>query len=342
MARASSSTCDSTCHCSGETSQPPSVLPCAEVSTPPVTQHATVQVYSLYHPAFFPLLKSVTHLWLNIPLFRCIASTTQRSSLYWSQSPTCDSTYHSSGVPSIPPSLLPCAEVSTPTCDSTCHSSVCDWMRYTVWSATSISVWQHVNLHEQTHPWETQACCWNVKQASHKRFCTSRLQTPPVVHCHTWSWAAAAPAPSAPSPAPACPLCPGRQWSASPAPPCSPLSSAASCGSARPLCEGLCPAVTARTHTHSLVTGWGTVSDWLHTHKQFSHWVRNCLWLWLHTHTHSLVTGWGTVSDWLHTHKQFSHWVRNCLWLWLHTHTHTQFSHWVRNCLWLVTHTHTV
>ena len=33
-------------------------------------------------------------------------------------------------------------------------------------SATSISVWQHVNLSEQIRPWDTLACCWDVKQAN--------------------------------------------------------------------------------------------------------------------------------------------------------------------------------
>ena len=33
-----------------------------------------------------------------------------------------------------------------------------------VWSATSISVWQHVKLSVQIHPWDTLACCWDAKQ----------------------------------------------------------------------------------------------------------------------------------------------------------------------------------
>ena len=32
------------------------------------------------------------------------------------------------------------------------------------WSAASTSVWQQVNLSEQISPWETLACCWDVKQ----------------------------------------------------------------------------------------------------------------------------------------------------------------------------------
>ena len=37
------------------------------------------------------------------------------------------------------------------------------------WSATSISVWQHVNLSEQIYLWETLACCWDAKQASNQQ-----------------------------------------------------------------------------------------------------------------------------------------------------------------------------
>ena len=39
-----------------------------------------------------------------------------------------------------------------------------DW----VWSATSVSVWQHVQLSEQMRPWDTLACCWYVKQPTNK------------------------------------------------------------------------------------------------------------------------------------------------------------------------------
>ena len=38
-----------------------------------------------------------------------------------------------------------------------------------VWSATSISVWQHVKLSEQIRPWDTLACCWDVKQPTNKQ-----------------------------------------------------------------------------------------------------------------------------------------------------------------------------
>ena len=43
-------------------------------------------------------------------------------------------------------------------------SVYCDWVRWKVWSAASISVWQHVTLSEQIRPWDTLACCWDVKQ----------------------------------------------------------------------------------------------------------------------------------------------------------------------------------
>ena len=38
------------------------------------------------------------------------------------------------------------------------------WLGEIVGSATSISVWQHVKLSEQICPWDTLACCWDVKQ----------------------------------------------------------------------------------------------------------------------------------------------------------------------------------
>ena len=42
-------------------------------------------------------------------------------------------------------------------------SVYCDWVRWKVGSATSISVWQHVKLSKQIHPWDTLACCLDVK-----------------------------------------------------------------------------------------------------------------------------------------------------------------------------------
>ena len=35
--------------------------------------------------------------------------------------------------------------------------------------ATSISVWQHVKLSEQIRPWDTLACCWDVKQLTNQQ-----------------------------------------------------------------------------------------------------------------------------------------------------------------------------
>ena len=43
-------------------------------------------------------------------------------------------------------------------------SEYCDWVRWRVGSATSVSVWQHVKLCEQIRPWDTLACCWDIKQ----------------------------------------------------------------------------------------------------------------------------------------------------------------------------------
>ena len=42
----------------------------------------------------------------------------------------------------------------------------CDWVRWQVWSAASISVWQHIELSEQIRPWGAVACCWDVKQSA--------------------------------------------------------------------------------------------------------------------------------------------------------------------------------
>ena len=48
-------------------------------------------------------------------------------------------------------------------------SVYCDWVRWKVWSAASISVWQHVKLSMQIRPWDTLACCWDVKQPTNKQ-----------------------------------------------------------------------------------------------------------------------------------------------------------------------------
>ena len=47
-------------------------------------------------------------------------------------------------------------------------SVYCDLVRWKVWSATSISVWQHVKLSEQICPRDALACCWDVKQPTNK------------------------------------------------------------------------------------------------------------------------------------------------------------------------------
>ena len=48
-------------------------------------------------------------------------------------------------------------------------SVYCDWVRWRVGSATSISVRQHVKLSEQMRPWDTLACCWDVKQPTNNK-----------------------------------------------------------------------------------------------------------------------------------------------------------------------------
>ena len=48
-------------------------------------------------------------------------------------------------------------------------SVYCDWVRWKVWSATSISVWQHVKLSEQIRPWDTLVCWWDIKQPTSKQ-----------------------------------------------------------------------------------------------------------------------------------------------------------------------------
>ena len=51
--------------------------------------------------------------------------------------------------------------------------SVTSGARLDVWSAASISVWQHVHLSEQIRPCYTLACCWAVKQATNQPTITS-------------------------------------------------------------------------------------------------------------------------------------------------------------------------
>ena len=64
-------------------------------------------------------------------------------------------------------------------------SVYCDWVRWKVRSATSISVWQHVKLSEQIRPWDTLACCWDVKQPTNKQTHSSNLYS--ITHVHPLS-----------------------------------------------------------------------------------------------------------------------------------------------------------
>ena len=52
-------------------------------------------------------------------------------------------------------------------------SVYCDWARRKVWSATSVSVWQGVELSEQIRPRDTLACWWDVKQATNQQTSSS-------------------------------------------------------------------------------------------------------------------------------------------------------------------------
>ena len=67
--------------------------------------------------------------------------------------------WHSSGYPAKAPGVIGSALGLVGLV-----SVYCDWVRWKVWSATSISVWQHVKLSEQIRPWDTLPCCWDVKQ----------------------------------------------------------------------------------------------------------------------------------------------------------------------------------
>ena len=56
-----------------------------------------------------------------------------------------------------------------------------------VWSqgilSGTISVWQHVKLSVQICPWDTQACCWDVKQPTNKQ---SLPPPPPFLSLSVW------------------------------------------------------------------------------------------------------------------------------------------------------------
>ena len=72
------------------------------------------------------------------------------------------------------------------------RSVYCDWVRWKVWSAASISVWQHVNLSGQIHPWDTLACCWDVRQPVNKHL-SAGVQVIQLMaefrHTTFWRWA---------------------------------------------------------------------------------------------------------------------------------------------------------
>ena len=66
-------------------------------------------------------------------------------------------------------------------------SVYCDWVRWKVWSAASISVWQQVKLSEQIRPWDTLANCWEVTQST-KQPANKQTNAPCVyVSCSTLS-----------------------------------------------------------------------------------------------------------------------------------------------------------
>ena len=49
-----------------------------------------------------------------------------------------------------------------------CQYTVTGWGRTLDLQLLS-QVWQHVKLSEQIRPWDTLACCWDVKQATNKQ-----------------------------------------------------------------------------------------------------------------------------------------------------------------------------
>ena len=60
-------------------------------------------------------------------------------------------------------------------------SVYCDWVRWNVWPAICISVWQHVKVSEQIRPLDTLACCWDVKQASNQQTNPARSSELPLI-----------------------------------------------------------------------------------------------------------------------------------------------------------------
>ena len=72
-------------------------------------------------------------------------------------------------------------------------SVYCDWVRKKVWSATSVSVWQHVQMSEQIRPWNTLSCCRDCKQ---QQLCGPVVRRPlqylEMGDCFSiWRWAIA-------------------------------------------------------------------------------------------------------------------------------------------------------
>ena len=63
---------------------------------------------------------------------------------------------------------------------------------FSVWSAASISVWQHVKLSVQIRPWDTLACCWDVNQPTNILYKGRRCGTVSVIAVlvlfYTVSW----------------------------------------------------------------------------------------------------------------------------------------------------------
>ena len=62
-----------------------------------------------------------------------------------------------------------------------------NWVRWKVWSATSISVWQHIKLYKQIRPWDTLACCWDTKQPTNNNNHLTPLNGSVIRHL-SWQW----------------------------------------------------------------------------------------------------------------------------------------------------------
>ena len=64
-------------------------------------------------------------------------------------------------------------------------SVYCDWVRWKVWSATCISVWQHIKLLMQIHAWYTLTCCWDVKQPTNCSWWTEQATYSEINYSHS-------------------------------------------------------------------------------------------------------------------------------------------------------------